>query len=60
MENKTTYQLMREFMENLPPMTADEQAIVWNNLNDIILSAKERVVEDAEKAVANLRTFSLR
>lgn len=57
-EKKRTHQLMNDFMRNLPPMNESEERIVWDNLNDIVTSAKEKVIADAENAIAKLRIFS--
>ena len=58
MDDKTTQQLMREFMKNLPPMNEGEERIIWDNLSDIVDIAQERVIADAENAIAKLRILS--
>ena len=58
----TTNQLMSRFMKNLEEQnvfTDEELTIIYENLSDIVISAQEKVIEDAERQIAKLRTFSL-
>lgn len=59
---KTTYQLVRDVMKTIEQLTSDEeiQAEICNGIYLVISRAKLDVVEDAEKFIGNLRTFSLR
>ena len=56
---KSTNQLMRQLMKELPDMDIEKEGEVWTLLNAIIDRAKLDVVEDAEKAIGKLRVFSL-
>ena len=53
---------MSEFMKNLEQATSlnnDELSIIYDNLSDIVRSAQEKVVADAEDKIASLRIFTL-
>ena len=59
---KTTNQLINEFMKNLEETAQynkDELSIIYDNLNDIVRSAQEKVIADAEDKIASLRIFTL-
>ena len=56
---KSTNQLMRQLMKELPDMDIEKEGEVWTLVNAIVDRAKLDVVEDAEKAIGKLRVFSL-
>lgn len=56
-----TNELMHEFMrmDFIQNLSEEEQTAVWKKLNIIVNTAQLKIVEDAEKQIAKLRTFSL-
>jgi len=63
MSDNTQSNLMKaqlDFMDKFTQgFTEEEEREMWNDLTAIVRQAKLCVIEDAERNISNLRTFSL-
>jgi hypothetical protein len=58
----TRHKLISDLMnhEAIKALSEDEQRNIYNQIAEIVKVAQLEVVEDAEKAISKLRTFSIR
>jgi hypothetical protein len=59
---KTTNQLISQLMSipEIDELSDERQREIYHMVIEMVMSAKEDVVKDAEKAISKLRTFSIR